>query len=103
MTCLCDSVVDPAFDVAPSEAKIPADAESWWAVVTMSPRVDGGHRHVEILSKIFDGQQLVEVFHVGNRASEGLQMDDRTLPTGPGAVCHAFVIDLSFIRNPRER
>jgi hypothetical protein len=62
----------------------------------MSPRVDGGHRHVEILSKIIDGQQLVEVFHVGNRASEGLQMDDRTLPTGPGAglspSCHRSVI-----------
>ena len=54
-----------------------ADAESWRPVAMVSPRVDGSHRHVEIFREIFDGKQLVELFHVGNRAPERLQMDDK--------------------------
>ena len=56
---------------------MPADPEPWWAVAAVPPRIDRGHRHVEVRSEIFDGKQLVQVIHVENRASGGLQMDDR--------------------------
>ena len=70
-----------------------ADAESWRAVAMVSPRVDRGHRHLEIRSEIFDGEQLVELFHVGNRESRALQMDNRSLSTGSQS-------DLLSICNP---
>jgi hypothetical protein len=41
------------------------------------PRMDRGHRHLEIRSEIFNGKQLVQVLHVGNRESGGLRMDYR--------------------------
>jgi hypothetical protein len=59
------------------------------------PCIDRGHRHFEIRSEIFDSEQLAELFHVGNRESRGLQMDDRSLSTGPRSVllsiCNPFV------------
>ncbi len=56
---------------------MPADPEPRWALAAVPPSIDGGHRHLEIRSEIFDGKQLVQVLHVENRASRGLQMDDK--------------------------
>ncbi len=56
---------------------MPADPEPRWALAAVPPCIDRGHRHVEVFREIFDGKQLVELLHVGNRESGGLQMDYR--------------------------
>ncbi len=56
---------------------MPADPEPRWALAAVPPCIDRGHRHLEVFREIFDGEQLVQVLHVENRASRGLQMDDK--------------------------
>ena len=63
VTRLCDAVLDPVLDVAPSEANMPADAESWRALAVVSPRVDRSHRHAEILGEIFNSEQPIGGVH----------------------------------------
>ena len=60
---LCELVVDPAFDVAPSEAEMSADPETGWSSPAIAPRVDGGYRHLEIVGQVFNGEQPIDVFH----------------------------------------
>ena len=40
-----------------------ADPESWWALASVSPRVDGGYWYSEIVGKFFYGEQLIAGFH----------------------------------------
>ena len=56
---------------------MPADPEPRWALAAVPPCIDRGHRYLEVFREVFDGKQLVELFHVGNRAPERLQMDDK--------------------------
>jgi len=70
VTRLCDAVLDPGLDVAPSKANMPSDAESWWALAVVSPCVDRSHWHAEVFGEIFNGEQSVEGFHCPNLAPE---------------------------------
>ena len=40
-----------------------ADPESWWALASVSPLVEGGYWHSEIVGKFFHGEQLIAGFH----------------------------------------
>lgn len=56
-------VVDPLLDVAPPEAEVPADPESWGTLVPVAPGVDGGYRYGEILGEFTGGEQLIAPVH----------------------------------------
>jgi hypothetical protein len=56
---------------------MPADPEPRWALAAVPPCIDGGHRHLEVRREVFDTKQLVQLLHVGNLESGGLQMDYR--------------------------
>jgi hypothetical protein len=60
---LCDAVLDPAFDIAPSEAKVFTDAKSGWALASVSPCVDGCYWHIEMVGEIIHCEQPIERCH----------------------------------------
>lgn len=81
-------VVEPLLDVTPPEANVSADAESGWTLVSVSPCVDGGDRHSQVVGEFLDGEKAIEVFH-------GLSMPSNPLTRIPlpiQFVCHSPVI-----------
>jgi hypothetical protein len=52
-------VIEPLFDVVPPEAHMSTDAESGGTFVSVSPRVDGGDRHPEVVGEFLDGEKPI--------------------------------------------
>ena len=53
---------DPVFDVGPSIPKVLADPEARRSLSPVSPRVQGGDRHVEVVGERLHGEEPVFVF-----------------------------------------
>ena len=54
---------DPLLDVAPPEADMSSDAKPGWAFVSVSPCVDGGDGHSQVIGEFLDREKPIEVFH----------------------------------------
>ena len=54
---------DPLLDVAPPEADVSTDAESGWTFVSVSPCVDGGDGHSQVVGEFLDREKPIELFH----------------------------------------
>jgi hypothetical protein len=48
------------------------DAESGWAFVSVSPCVDGGDRHSEVVGEFLDREKPIEMFHPPSMPSNPL-------------------------------
>jgi len=79
---------DPLLDVAPPEADMATDAKSGWTFVSVSPCVDGGDRHSQVVGEFLDCEKPIEMFH-------GLSMLSNPLTRIPLPIqfaCHFPVI-----------
>ncbi len=54
---------DPPLDVTESVPEVSACLESRRALPSVSPRVQGGHRHVQVAGEVRDGEEPIEFIH----------------------------------------
>ena len=54
---------DPVLNIASPIPQVFPNAEPWWTLSPMTPRVDRGDGHAEVVGKILDGEQLFETIH----------------------------------------
>jgi hypothetical protein len=60
---MLELVFDPILDVPLPVADIPPHAKTRRPFSPISPLVEGGYRHSEIVGKFFHGEQLIAGFH----------------------------------------
>jgi len=63
--------VDPAFDITPPVAKVPADAKTGWTLAAPPPGIDGGKRNLEVLGEVPCRHQAICVFDSHGGALSG--------------------------------
>jgi hypothetical protein len=67
---------DPPLDVTESVSEVSACLESRRALASVSPRVQGGHRHVQVAGELPDGQEPVELIHDGTEEQRYTRLFD---------------------------
>jgi hypothetical protein len=73
-----DLLADPMGHIAVPVPQVLAYPRTTWTLPVVSPRVEGGLRHVEVFREVVDGEQSVESFHgVILRRNPVSRMSDR--------------------------
>ncbi len=60
---MLELIFDPILDVPRPVAEIPPHSKTRRPFSPISPLVEGGYRHSEIVGKFFHGEQLIAGFH----------------------------------------
>ena len=63
MTRVLELAVNPIVDVDAPVAEVFPDSEPRWALPAVSPRVDRGHRDVEVFGEFLSGDERFEMLH----------------------------------------